>query len=55
MNFKPALAFLVVLAIALGLQWVSGEPFQRSPGEAFFVVASMIVAFVAATYPGFQE
>jgi len=48
MKIKSALAFIAIFIAALGLQWVSGVPFDRNPGEAQWIGGTLLFATWAA-------
>jgi hypothetical protein len=49
------IAALAVAACAVLLQWISGIPFDRTPGEAFFVAVTLIFALLGATCPFIKD
>jgi ABC-type branched-subunit amino acid transport system permease subunit len=55
MNIKAWAAAAAVMAVAAGLQWVSGLPFTRCPEEAVFAMFTLAFAGLAATFPGLYE
>lgn len=50
---------IIAVACAFGLagscHWLSGIPFQRSPGEALFFLGVVVFAAWVAAYPEFDE
>jgi hypothetical protein len=52
---KRALAFAFTLALAATVQWVSGVPFTRSPGEEQFLLIALSTSVLMAAYPGLSE
>lgn len=52
---KRSIAAASAFVLAAAFQWVSGMPFERSPGEAYFLLMALIFSAWMAAYPGFSE
>lgn len=44
-----------IAVAAVGLQWISGFPFERTPGEALFAGFTMIAMLLGATCPFIRD